>query len=113
MTAQIIVTGADPFYSQETTLEGVRYLLDFAYSQREHVWRLSISLAADGTELASGIKLLCGRDFCKYRTDVRLPPGKLVVLPNGTDDTPPDLEELGEGRRCELVYFPLSDVEAV
>lgn len=113
MTIQAIPTESDdPFFEQETSLDGTRYVLDFRYSQRERVWRLSIALP-DGTQLAGGIKIVCNFDLLKYRADVRLPPGLLVATSNTPDTSSPALGELGEDRRVTLTYTPAAEVAAV
>lgn len=109
MSVQVIPTDTDPFYTQETSLDGVRYSLEFRYSQREKVWYLSIGLP-DGTELASGIKVVCNFSLLKYRADVRLPPGLLVAVSSTPDDSPPGLDELGEDARVSLIYTPFADL---
>lgn len=109
---QTIPTESDePFFTQETTLDGVRYLLDFRYSQRERVFYLAIALASAPDEiLAGGIKIVCNFPLLKYRADVRLPPGLLAAVAETTNDAPPDLGELGEGRRVVLTYVPVGEL---
>ncbi len=109
MTVQIIPTDTEPFYTQETSLEGSAYSLEFRYSQREGTWYFSLGLP-DGTELASGVKVMCNRPLLKRWADVRLPPGDILAVPNDGDDSPPGLEELGEGRRVTLLYLPSDGV---
>lgn len=112
MAVQTIPTETDqPFYTQETTLDGVRYLLDFRYSQRARVWYLAIALADNPSEwLAAGIKIVCNYPLLKYCADVRLPPGLLAATAETANDTPPDLGELGEGKRVTLTYVPVADL---
>lgn len=114
MAFSIPTSPDQPFYTQETTLDGVRYLLDFRYSQRARVWYLAIALADNPSEwLAGGIKIVCNYPLLRYCADVRLPRGILVALTDSTDDTPPDLGELGEGKRVTLTYVPLAEASAL
>jgi hypothetical protein len=99
-----VPTFADPFYSFGIALEGVPYVFDFRYNQREDSWYLGVALP-DGTELITGVKVVCNRDLLRRAADVRLPPGRLMALANAEDDDPPGLGELGEDKRVTLVYF--------
>ncbi len=104
MAVQTIPTFSDPFYDETISLEGQSYVFDFRFNQREGAWYFSIALP-DGTELASGIKVVCRRELLHRFADVRLPRGLLVALANGEDSSPPGLDELGEDKRVTLLYF--------
>jgi hypothetical protein len=104
-------TYTDPFYSYTLALDGTSYVFDFRYNQREECWYLAISLE-DGTELIKGQKLVCGTNLLRRAADVRLPRGLLTVVANGTDLSPPGLEELGEDKRTSLCYFTEDEAEA-
>lgn len=94
-----------PYYSQTTKLDGRDYLLRFAFNEREAAWRLSI-LEPDETPLLLGLKLVANWPLLRhYHHDPRLPPGELMVVDLTGEATVPGLDELGEGKRCELTYF--------
>ena len=93
-----------PFFDQVTNLDGTDYLLSFRYNQREARFYLTIG-APDGTIYASGAALVCNWGLFRNVQDSRMPPGVLIVLPMGPDDTAPALGELGPGKRCELWYL--------
>src|SRR5208337_3025019 len=99
MAIQIIPTFAAPFYTQTTTIEGVAYLLSFAYAQREACWYLSVA-DANGVDIVNGIKLIVGNRLLLKCKDPRRPPGELLVLSGTQDTTPPGLLDLvvGAGR---------------
>jgi hypothetical protein len=99
-----IPTSDDIFYTQITTLDGSDYLLEFRFNTREGVWYLQISLT-DGTLLATGIKLVSNWPLLQKFADPRMPPGELMALAQGPDDSPAGQEELGIGLRVELTYF--------
>lgn len=103
-----IPTFSDPFYTFTCALEGTVYVFDWRYNQREDAWRFSISLP-DGTDLVSGIKVVCGKSLLKRTADVRLPAGLLMAISNNGDTSTPGLEELGEGKRVTLVYVTSDD----
>lgn len=94
-----------PFYTQKTRLDGVDYVLGFRYNQREDRWYLSL---ADSEEIPilSGLKLVTNWPLLQaYHYDPRVPPGELFAMDLSGDDTPPGLNELGEGLRTQLIYF--------
>ncbi len=104
MAIQKIPTYSDPFYDMTVAIEGQSYVFDFRFNQRENCWYFSISLP-DETELISGVKVVCRRELLHRAAEVRLPQGLLIALPNGADDSPPGLEELGVDQRVTLTYF--------
>jgi hypothetical protein len=100
----IPTTPGEPYYRQRTKLEGREYLLYFSYNQRIDRWYLSIFDELE-TPLLRGIKLICNWPLLRhYRFDERLPPGEMYALSLDGNDEPPGFEELGPGRRVELVY---------
>lgn len=104
MAVQTIPTFEDPFFDMTVSLEGQSYVFDFRFNSRLNSWYFAISLP-DGTSLAGGIKVVCRRELLHRFADVRLPRGLLIAIPNGPDDSPPGLEELGDGKRVTLFYF--------
>ncbi len=104
MAVQKIPTFSDPFYDMTVVIEGQSYVFDFRFNQRESCWYFSIALP-DGTELLSGVKVVCRREFLHRAANVLLPRGLLIALPNSEDSSPPGLEELGVDKRVTLTYF--------
>jgi len=104
-----IRTFSDPFYTQTTALDGVEYVLEFRYNQREDAWYFSISLP-NGTLLAAGIKVICNIPLLRKWVDTRLPKGTLAALSKTKDTSPPGLNELGEDARVTLVYTSESEL---
>ena len=103
---QIIDTSADPFYSQVTDLDGINYILSFAYNQRETCWYLSIA-DIQANDLMTGIKIVSNWKLLRRGSDTGLPPGELVARSYTQDDSPPGLDDFGPGKRVELVYIPV------
>lgn len=104
MTVQIVPTFADPSYRQNTTFEGSSYVMQFDFNQRACSWYLSI---ADryGVDIYNGIKLVCGFPLLRKCSDLRRPPGELIVLSSTQDTSPPGMVELLPGSgRCSLLY---------
>lgn len=99
----------EPFYEQTSTFEGVNYGLVFRYNQREDRWYMTIQNET-GTDLVRGIKLVTGGVFltARYRT-LGLPPGEFMVGAPLGQPTAPGFGELGEDRRCQLLYITSDD----
>lgn len=112
MAIYIIPTFDDPFYTQTTSLDGVQYLLEFRYNQRENSWYLNVSLD-DATPLVKGVKIVLGSDLLGRFVDRRMPTGRLVAIANGEDDSTPGMGELGVDRRVTLVYLDAAEVAAL
>jgi hypothetical protein len=103
---------AKPYHQQRTKLDGREFLLRFSWNQREARWYLTIA-DSENTVLRAGIKLICNWPLLSNETeyDERLPLGELEVtdLTNAGAGDPPGFDELGEGKRCELTYFAVTD----
>lgn len=108
----LIPTFESPFYEQLTALDGVPYLLSFQYNTRESRWYFSVALQ-DGTEIVTGIKVVCSIGLLRRFADRRLPPGDIVAVSAGADGSPPGLTELGEGKRVQLLYYSEDEIEAL
>jgi hypothetical protein len=102
----IPTTLGEPYYTQTTRLDGRDYILHFAYNQRTDRWYLSLH-DDENVPLIAGLKLVANWPLLRhYQWDERVPPGELTVADLTGDGTPPGLDDLGPGRRCELVYRP-------
>lgn len=108
----IVPTSPDePFYEQQSTIDGVDYTLTFRYNQREECYYLTIG-DVSGNDLVKGVKLVCGWSLFLGHQHPDLPTGRFMVLShvNG-DNESPKLGELGDGRRCMLYYLPYDQAE--
>lgn len=107
----LIQTAADPYYEQRVRLDETDYLLKFAWNQRESRW--SVSFYTDRDEpILTGLKLLANWPlFESYRYIDGLPRGELIACDWTGDGTPPLLGELGEGKRCQLIYFSAEELK--
>ena len=102
---QIIPTFSDPFSTQRVRLSGVDYLMRSRWNGRQALWRLDL-LTDGGEPLVLGMALVCGSPLLEYEHhDDRVPPGELMVVSTNSNIAPPGLAELGEGKRCTLVYI--------
>lgn len=100
-----------PFWTQSTTLDGVSYLLSFFYNQREDVYYMTIA-DTTGATLCGGVKLISNWPLLSGFIDPHMPPGELIAMALGTDQSPAGLGELGIGQRVQLTYFTQAEVQA-
>jgi hypothetical protein len=102
---RVIPTTNAPFYTETVPLDGINYRLYFGYNQRENCWYLSIADEL-GKDLLNGIKLVCGLEYLlRWRYIAGLPPGQLFMIYPLTDSSPPGLNDLAPGGRCQLTYI--------
>ena len=88
---------------QQTTLEGVTYLLRFDWIQRVRRWKFSI-YTPNGVALLAGKSLVAGPDLLRlHRTVDGIPPGQLVcIAQQGISD--PTWRSFRDGTHT-LLYF--------
>jgi hypothetical protein len=115
--AQIVPTFGDAFWTQTTSFDGTAYTLRFAFNQRAACFYLDIA-TVDGTPVVSGVKLVCNWSLLKKCASPLRPPGRLYVVSNTSDESPPGLSDLastsiGGTGRCVLVYLPVANVLAL
>lgn len=104
MTIQVLPFFDDPSWVCTTTLEGTTYNLQFDYNERCAAWYMSIADAV-GVDIYNGVKLVTGFSLLKKCADPRKPPGAFLVFSSTSDLSPPQLEDLVPGGRCQLVYI--------
>lgn len=83
-------------------LEGRDYRLRYTYSERVDAWHLDVELA-DGTALATGVRLVANLPLLRRYIDDRLPPGVLVALAMADPPADPGRDDLGE--QVVMVYI--------
>ena len=97
--------GGQAAWSQVTSLDGVTFTLDFAWSQRDGHWRLDLA-DAEGVLIRAGMVLGTGTLLLAGLTDSRRPAGELVVVDTtGANDLDPGFADFGApGARFVLMY---------
>jgi hypothetical protein len=101
----IPTTPGEPFHSSKVRLEGRDFVFQMRWNQREERWYLSI-LEDDSTPILLGLKLIANWELLgPYRSDPRVPPGRLFAADLTNDHSPPGLDEIGVGKRVELTYI--------
>jgi hypothetical protein len=104
MARFVLPTTTDPFQRMTVRLDGRDYVLTLLYNQREDRWYISIA-DDESLPLLSGLKLQANWPlFWRHRYNSALPPGDIMAV-STSDNLPPSLSDLGEGKRCELIYF--------
>lgn len=98
--------GGGKYFDLTITLEGVDYLLTFAWSTREACYRMTITDPTTGDDLVTGVKLVSSWPLLHKYTEPRLPPGELIVQANGSNDGPAQLGQLGISSPWTLTYIP-------
>jgi hypothetical protein len=101
MSTVVIPTSSSlDHYSQQVTLDGVTYILEFAWNRRAERWFMSIS---DGEgPIATGMKVVADRPLLTYVSNTRRPPGELMALDTSGGEIDPGLHDLGD--RVLLMY---------
>ena len=107
MAGKLIPTVSYPAYTMRVRLDGLDYRLRLRWHTREQRWRLDL-YDAEEEPLVLGLAIEANRPLLRwYHSDDRVPPGELFAVSTIDDDSPPGLEELGAGKRCELTYYPV------
>ncbi len=99
-------------YEFRTTIENDEYLITIDYSQREDRYYMSLALG-DGSVLVRYWKLVPGIPLGPRVADRRMPGGAFVVFTNSQDKSAPGFGELGEDRRCQLLYFSSDELPSI
>lgn len=98
----LLPTTKEPFYEAIYTLDGVRYIFNFKYNQREDRYYFDL-LTETGTVLARGLKVAAGVDIFQIVAGTTSPKGPLVVV-YGTQLKDPGEGELGIDEDLSLLY---------
>lgn len=109
-----IPTFNDPFYNVKTQFDGAQYQLTFRWNHRTSTWSFDL-FQTDGTPIRYGVKIVPNTFLLLPSHYIDgCPPGEIYcVSHNPADDSPPGLNDLVQGGRCELVYLPMLDMIAL
>lgn len=110
MILEIPVLPGSVRWAQETTLDGVRYILHFAYNQREDAWYVSLH-DVDDVPLSSGAKIVVNWFLFLRTISPTMPLGKFFVSDTTGGARDPGRNDLGA--RVKLLYIEASDVAAI
>lgn len=108
MTIQTLPTRTDvPRYDFEIELDGVVYVFDMEWNDRDSGWYMSI-LDRDLTPLLSGRRVVTNWPLTNRYRDSRLPAGTIEAVDTSGSETEPGLSDLGD--RVKLIYTPKADL---
>lgn len=88
-------------YKQRVDLDGVEFVLALSWNPRDEHWVLSLALA-DGTPVASGIRVVANAPLLQFVSHPQRPLGELKALDTSGAGNDPGLTELGG--RVLLLY---------
>lgn len=111
MSIQLLDTLLDaPLWDQSFVFEGKLYNFTFDYVERSGSYVLHL-LDADGVTILAGIRLTCNTLLlARFHHLDGVPPGDLIAVSHGNDESPAKLGELGIGRRVELHYYSADEL---
>lgn len=110
MIFQLQTLENNPFWEQETVLDGKRYLLTFKYNQRQDAWYLDIA-DVTGEPIASSRRLVADWVMMPRVVDERRPGGRIYTVDTSGGGVDPGLLELGE--RVLVMYLDAEEVSAL
>lgn len=97
------------FFSKRVPLEGIDYIFDFSYNQKEDAFYLTVKDSA-GDHILGPIKIVSNYPlFGFHRYAVGLPPGELWAIAFKNEQTSPGMNRLGQD--ITLAYYD-SDEES-
>lgn len=96
---------------QETTLDGVRFLLHFSWNEREGAWYVSLH-DVDDNPIATGARIVANWFLFLRKVDTEVvPAGRFFVADTTGSGVDPGKDELGE--RVKLIYIEAEDAAAI
>lgn len=101
-----LVEDGQSHFTQITSLDGVDFLFEFRWNEREQRWYMDL-YEADGTPVVTGIKVVA--DWSLLRLVVRdLRPAGEIYSYDTTGEGDPRLGDLGT--RVRLIYIPEAEL---
>ncbi len=91
-------------YDERVELDGVEYVLTFAWNARRERWAFSVN-GLDGADILTGQTVSLG--IILNRRAVAGPPGVFMAVSTSDDVAPPGLTDLGG--RVRLLYLDASE----
>lgn len=110
MPVRMPFTAGEAHYRVSTTLDGREYILDVNWNGYEGAWYFDL-LLDDETPIATGLKIVLGRQIGdRVRHDAR-PPGIIMASDLSGDGREAGYDDIGV--RVNVYYFPASEVGRV
>ena len=93
------------------TLSGEEFILRWYWLDRTASWYLNI-YEVDGTEIATGIRVVVNFSLLKFRSDPRLPAGAMMAFDRSRANLDPE-EQLDLGDRVVVLYYEPGELPTV
>lgn len=103
-------TSGKSWWKQQTALDGVLYLFEFQWTQRDGAWVMHLS-DVTGSPIAVGIKLLPLFDLLRTVIDTRRPVGRLQLWDLAGTQQNPTFSTLGT--QYQLRYYDAAELALV
>ncbi len=103
------IDSAFPSYRLSTAIDGVQYIVDVRWNERDEAWYLDL-LSSDGDPIKHGMKIALGTKLGRRCVDPRFPTGAIIardLTGNGNDAGRYDL-----GTRVQLRYYSADEITA-
>lgn len=110
MALLIPVQQGVPAWSQETMLDGQKFVLHFRWNDTDQAWYLSVHDLLD-EPIVSGRRLVADWPVMHRVADPRRPKGEIMVVDLLLNGGTPRYEDLND--KCELTYFTAAELGRV
>lgn len=97
-------------FSEDITLEGVPYKLEFTYNTRSTQWLMSV-LDIDSTALINGIPLVLNFNLLTQYPGRDLPPGEFYVIDTTQKEETVTRDNIGPV--LSLIYIPEDELATI
>lgn len=101
------LTDGTPWYDFTVELEGIAFVFELSWSDREAVWYLNL-YDANANPILSGVKVTLSVPLLGRFRSTSLPNGDLMALDTSGADLMPGIQDLGD--RVLFVYVDSADL---
>lgn len=106
-TVALPLRPSNPSYRVGVALSGEQYVFAVRWNARDEAWYLDV-LAADGTKLRTGIRVVLGTLLGGRVVLDTFPPGVLQAVDLTNAGREAGLDDLGD--RVQIYYYPFEDM---
>jgi len=98
------------FFTENVTIEGKVYELEFLWNHRCEYWTVTVRDGA-GTDLITGVKVVLGFDIFKRYSKTNIPTGLFIAIRDGASKAKIALDELGN--TANIYYLTEAEIESL